>query len=114
MDQYSEYFDSIPSNTYTAVNDTIKLTNRRLLFDFYELPIGYKGQITIYNGNKITSLTSSTSSLTPQASSIVTWNFNYNCFTLIKIYFQKLLSLVEQGMFSSFFFTIFTSLTVQL
>jgi hypothetical protein len=94
MDQYSEYFDAIPPETYATFNDTIKLTKRRLLFDCYALPSNYKGTITIYNTNKIVPLVSESSLST---SSVVTWNFNYNCFTLIKIYFQKLLSLIEQG-----------------
>lgn len=96
MDQFCEYFEDLNPNEYISNGDSVKLTRNRKLFDGYFLPSGHKGCIFASNSCSVQQQGSMAHALILQAPA-VGWQYNYNCYDLIKTYFHKINFLAERN-----------------
>lgn len=85
MENYAEYFDNLPANSYSANGEIIQLKQQRIFFDSHVLQPGFDARILINSSNIIPS------------SSIIKWKFNYNCFDFIKFFLHRSDLAVQQG-----------------
>lgn len=94
MDQFCEYFEDLDPNEYNSNGDAVKLIRSRKLFDSYFLPDGHQGVIYSSSNSQQNSNTSHKLILHAPA---VGWPLIYNCYDLIKTYFQKINYLSENN-----------------
>lgn len=98
MDQYCEYLEDLDQHEYISNSDAVKLTRGHILFDGYGLGEGHRGCIFSSSNSEQNSNNSHKMILHAPA---VCWQMNYNCYDLIKTYFNKINYLSEKNNLSS-------------
>jgi len=99
MDQYCEYLEDIDTNEYTneytTNQDSIKLVRNRKLFDAYLLNSGQRG--TLISNSSALQQANKTASCHILQAPAVCWQLNYNCYELIRTYFNRIIQLSESN-----------------
>ncbi len=95
MDQYCEYLEDIDTNDYSTSSDSIKLIRPRKICDSFFLASGQRGSL-LANSSAQQQATRSGHALILQAPA-VSWQLNFNCYELIRIYFNRITQLSESN-----------------
>lgn len=95
MDQYCENFEDLDINEYISNGETLKLVRSRKLFDGYIIGEGQRG--TIFASSSTSSqLNANSGHKFILQEPVVNWQLNYNCYDLIKTYFNRINYLSEK------------------